>query len=223
MRMSKKPEERRREIIEAALELFLEKGYENVSVKDITNKLGVAAGLFHYYFRTKEEVFMECVKYDRQKFLYKIKEKDYFPPGAGAVEKMNRLLRDAMQSLEPKNRLIRDAFTLNSAMLLHHVRDYVISEMADTAAELIEEGNAEGVFRCKYPQATAEIALFGISHYFLRERERDPGLKNCMIGEFVYKRREDLRNIVMDLLNMEEPHGLLSFCAEEEKNPADSK
>lgn len=45
------------EIIEAALELFLEKGYEGTSVRMIQKKVGSEIGLFYYYFKSKDEVF----------------------------------------------------------------------------------------------------------------------------------------------------------------------
>ncbi len=48
---------KRNEILSAALELFLEKGYEKTSVRMISQKVGCEVGLVYYYFKTKEEVF----------------------------------------------------------------------------------------------------------------------------------------------------------------------
>ena len=48
---------KRDEIIAAALELFLEKGYEGTSVRMIQKKVGSEIGLFYYYFSSKDEVF----------------------------------------------------------------------------------------------------------------------------------------------------------------------
>ncbi|HEX3026867.1 MAG TPA: TetR/AcrR family transcriptional regulator [Clostridia bacterium] len=79
MRITKKPEERKQEIVEAALELFLQKGYDNVTVKDITTKVNVAAGLFHYYFHSKEDVLLECVRLDRKNFFDALTRSNCFP------------------------------------------------------------------------------------------------------------------------------------------------
>ncbi|MBR6743669.1 MAG: TetR/AcrR family transcriptional regulator [Clostridia bacterium] len=44
-------------ILAAALETFLEKGYESTSVRNISQKVGCEVGLIYYYFKTKEELF----------------------------------------------------------------------------------------------------------------------------------------------------------------------
>ena len=44
-------------IINAARELFYEKGLTGVTVRDIANKAEVNLALLHYYFRTKDKIF----------------------------------------------------------------------------------------------------------------------------------------------------------------------
>ena len=57
MRVTKEPEERRQEIIETAMRLFYEKGYEKTSIADIAKAIGVAQGLCYRYFPSKEALF----------------------------------------------------------------------------------------------------------------------------------------------------------------------
>lgn len=217
MRVSKKPEERKLEITQAALELFMEKGYKNVSVKDITTKVNVAVGLFHYYFRSKEDVLMECVRLDRQKFLDEINADGYFPTEMNAVEKINRLVSVAMRNITERTQLIKEAQDINDAMLIHQIRDYVFGVLSDKLTEFIIQGNDEGIFACKYPQATSEIALFGLSHYFSREQERNPTLKQLIFGEYIYVHSDKIISIMMGLLNMKEQNGLFEFDKDKEK------
>nr|WP_319488968.1 TetR/AcrR family transcriptional regulator [uncultured Caproiciproducens sp.] len=223
MRVSKKPEERKLEIAEAALKLFLEKGYENVSVKDITNKVNVAAGLFHYYFHSKEDVFMECIRFDRQKFIDEFNESDYFPANMGAVDKINLLLSETLHNIMARTQLVKDGWNINSAMLLEQVKDGVLGGISDKLAEFIIQGNEEGVFDCKYPQATAEIAVYGLNHHFMREQQRDPSLKQYLLGEYVFIAREKIRDIFMSMLNMKEPMGLFDFQAADAKTETQNK
>ena len=63
MRVTKDPEIRRQELVQASLELFLDKGYEKTSVKDIVAAVGVAQGLFYYYFPSKEDILKEIADY----------------------------------------------------------------------------------------------------------------------------------------------------------------
>jgi AcrR family transcriptional regulator len=44
-------------IFDAATELFLEKGVDRTSVRDIANKAGINLALMNYYFRSKENLF----------------------------------------------------------------------------------------------------------------------------------------------------------------------
>lgn len=49
-------------IIDAARELFYEKGFTGVTVRDIAGKAGVNLALLHYYFRTKDKIFEIVLK-----------------------------------------------------------------------------------------------------------------------------------------------------------------
>lgn len=52
---SKPPEIRKKELIDTAAELFAEKGYEAVSIRDILEKVHGAPGMFYYYFKSKQD------------------------------------------------------------------------------------------------------------------------------------------------------------------------
>ena len=54
MRISKEPEARKQEILETAMKLFAEKGYEKTSISDIAKEIGVAQGLCYRYFPSKD-------------------------------------------------------------------------------------------------------------------------------------------------------------------------
>lgn len=55
---SKKPEVRRQELIDVASALFAERGYEAVSVRDILNVVDGAPGMFYYYFKSKQDIYI---------------------------------------------------------------------------------------------------------------------------------------------------------------------
>ncbi len=46
-----------KKIFDAATELFLEKGVDRTSVREIANKAGINLALMNYYFRSKENLF----------------------------------------------------------------------------------------------------------------------------------------------------------------------
>ncbi|MBS6922329.1 MAG: TetR/AcrR family transcriptional regulator [Lachnospiraceae bacterium] len=62
MRITKEPEERKQEILDTAMRLFHEKGYEKTSITDIAKTIGVAQGLCYRYFPSKEALFDSAIE-----------------------------------------------------------------------------------------------------------------------------------------------------------------
>jgi Transcriptional regulator len=57
-----KEDARRDEIVTAALRLILDTGYNNVTLADIAEQVGVSKGLISYYFPRKEDVFLAVLE-----------------------------------------------------------------------------------------------------------------------------------------------------------------
>lgn len=62
MRVVKKPEERRAEMVAAASKLFAQQGFVRTSVAEIVTAVDVAKGLFYYYFTTKDDMVKAVVE-----------------------------------------------------------------------------------------------------------------------------------------------------------------
>ncbi|MFT4145944.1 MAG: TetR/AcrR family transcriptional regulator [Mobilitalea sp.] len=54
-------EQRRVEILNAGLELFVTKGYMETKISDIAKKVSMSTGLLFHYFESKEKLYMELV------------------------------------------------------------------------------------------------------------------------------------------------------------------
>jgi TetR/AcrR family transcriptional regulator, cholesterol catabolism regulator len=50
------PDETRRVLMEAALDLFAEKGFSRASMQEVADRAGVTKGAFYHHFSTKEDV-----------------------------------------------------------------------------------------------------------------------------------------------------------------------
>ena len=57
---STKPDTRER-ILQAAFTVLGRQGYENTSIKDIAEEAGVAQGLIHYHFKSKEQLVLSVL------------------------------------------------------------------------------------------------------------------------------------------------------------------
>lgn len=56
------PEVRRAELLDAALEVFAELGYERATLNDVADRVGVTKGALYHYFASKEQLFVELVR-----------------------------------------------------------------------------------------------------------------------------------------------------------------
>jgi AcrR family transcriptional regulator len=61
-RWKRRPAQRPRQIIEAALEVFGQRGLSNAHLDDIASRAGVSKGTIYLYFENKEALFREVVR-----------------------------------------------------------------------------------------------------------------------------------------------------------------
>lgn len=55
---TRKSEETRRHVMEKALAIFLEKGFERTTLRDLSQTTGLSLGAFYYYFPSKESIIL---------------------------------------------------------------------------------------------------------------------------------------------------------------------
>ncbi|MCR5796977.1 MAG: TetR/AcrR family transcriptional regulator [Eubacterium sp.] len=62
MSRKEQKEERRKAILMAALQLFVERGYHETKIADIAKAVSMSVGLMFHYFESKEALLIELVK-----------------------------------------------------------------------------------------------------------------------------------------------------------------
>ena len=77
MALTKKAEKTRSRLLESARRLISERGFDHVSVEDITKDSGVAKGTFYHYFECKEEVVAELSFQSRVSLYHVLQKKKY--------------------------------------------------------------------------------------------------------------------------------------------------
>ena len=140
-RISKAPEERKKELIEVASKLFELKGYEKVSVRDILSEVNGAPGMFYYYFKSKEDIFLACMEtYFDEKLKNKLgilqnKEIDY----EERIKILRELIvKDISQFTTRYNFSKENSITDNSYRLWELI--HYIGKFIDVYSEFIIEG-----------------------------------------------------------------------------------
>jgi len=58
----KQKDNRRRDILNCSLDLFIRQGYAGTSTRQISRTLGISSGLLFHYYDTKEQLYLEHLK-----------------------------------------------------------------------------------------------------------------------------------------------------------------
>jgi len=56
------PDSKKEAVLLTAVQLFIEKGYRQTSLDDVAEKLKITKPALYYYFRNKEEIYLECYR-----------------------------------------------------------------------------------------------------------------------------------------------------------------
>ncbi len=72
--MSSKKEQKRESIIKTSLELFSKQGFHKTTIPDIAKKLNMSVGNLYNYFKSKDILAQEAIKYTSDYLGSKIKE-----------------------------------------------------------------------------------------------------------------------------------------------------
>ena len=156
--MRKKPEERKKEILDAADRLFAEKGYDNTSTNDILEAVGIARGALYHHFSTKEAIMDSLI--ERYSNL--------------ALAAMKTVADD--RSLSVKERFIQSILSANIGRAggaeimrqVHRPQNALMHEKMQRAylngappilAEIIRDGIEQGLFHTEYPYECMEMMV----------------------------------------------------------------
>ncbi len=70
-RVKKTREERQKEILDAALKVFLEKGYRNTTMEDVINETSLSKGGFYYHYGSTKDILIDIMKFGNYSFFEK--------------------------------------------------------------------------------------------------------------------------------------------------------
>ncbi|MBX6771076.1 MAG: TetR/AcrR family transcriptional regulator [Chloroflexi bacterium] len=160
-------EERRAQILRAALEVFATRGYTNATISDIAQQAGLAHGTVYLYFRGKEEIFQSLVTSFTHQLLTEIGAHDNRDGEPGALaDDLYRMFSTGLalcaQARCVTAVLLRE-YILQGPELAGGMRDLeqeFIARLSERLSRAIERGEIRHIV----PEFAALIitALFGV-------------------------------------------------------------
>jgi len=98
-------EKRRKKILEKALAVFMDDGFENATFQKIADRCGITRTILYLYFKNKREIFTYSIK----QLLMSVEENINVIRGDAAInsiEKIIRVLHDIFKLLEQSRQLL---------------------------------------------------------------------------------------------------------------------
>ena len=163
---------RRRELLEAAVSVFSEKGIASASVDDIVRAAGVAKGTFYLYFATKVDAIDAVAEWMVETVVERIQivaaDDDRSP-----VERLLAFGASVRQvGDEPYERDLIEVIHRPENRVLHdRTGERALSQLAPVVAAIIASGIEQGLFRQQDPVRAGAwvMACFGSLHEVVSE------------------------------------------------------
>ncbi|MFD7522010.1 TetR/AcrR family transcriptional regulator [Paenibacillus chitinolyticus] len=160
MARNKYPEETINQILTVALNLFIQKGYEQTSIQDIINELGgLTKGAIYHHFKSKEEILQAVTDHLFQgvdDMLSGVRD-DKELNGLEKLRKISHVsldnpAQDELASVAPN--LLR-----NPKMLAAQIENIIDKAVPIYIQPIIEEGMRDGSIRTDYPRELSEVLM----------------------------------------------------------------
>lgn len=158
MRIVKEAEERRNEILDAADELFGEKGFDGTSTNDILDKVGIARGTLYYHFKAKEDIMDALIERYNASLLSAART----AASDKNVPINERILRVVMAlniSGRSSEKIIQHIHRPQNALMHQKIQKVIIGGVTPILAEIIREGIDQGLFSTPFPYECMEMVV----------------------------------------------------------------
>src|SRR5262249_48247019 len=143
----------RRQLLANAIQLFKERGFEEVTIDDIIRPLEISQATFFNYFPSKDAILHQAA--EDTVVRYREMLEDEIQRDAPTAEKMHRLLEAMGRGLQSDKRFYRTLFT-RSAINFGNVRAEGI--LSDLSAAVMRQGQRRGEIGPEYdPHELADI------------------------------------------------------------------
>jgi AcrR family transcriptional regulator len=150
-------EKRRKQILSAGLDLFIQKGLVATKVSDIADAVGMSVGLLFHYFESKEQLYEELIKIGLTKSQTTL--------SADSDEPLQFFTEIAGNIFNKNNTFTVKMFVLmnqaaNCELLIEDVRRQLRQDNLIESANIIRTGQENGTIRDGDPLALS-VAFWG--------------------------------------------------------------
>ena len=156
MARNKYPEITVERILDAAKQLFLEKGYDNTTIQDIVDHLGgLTKGAVYHHFKSKEDIICalsDKLFFDRNPFM-EVKQRT----DLNGLQKMQEVMRLNQSNTQGTDISIQILPLLKNPRIFAELIESNRIHLSPRWLELMEEGIADGSIQTEYAKEISEL------------------------------------------------------------------
>lgn len=181
-RIALRQEARRREVLEAAVAVFSERGYRAASMADIAARLGMGKASLYHYVDSKEEVLIELYEDVLRENV--IAARGIAAARGSAREALAELIADRV-AYTCRNRELLRVFFEEEAELPARQQARLISvrhEYEETLLEVVAAGEAAGEFSLRTTPAIFVNTVLGAANWTYKWYQPDGALSPEQLG-----------------------------------------
>ena len=158
MRVVKKAEERKNEILDAADELFAQKGFDGTSTNDILEKVGIARGTLYHHFKSKEDIMDALIDRYSDGLLdaAQVIAADKTIP---VVERVIRVVMALNLSGGSSKEIMEHIHKPQNALMHQKIQKVIINRVPLILTGIIREGIEQGMFSTPFPYECMEMVV----------------------------------------------------------------
>lgn len=182
-RREREKEERRQSILQAAREVFFQKGFYSATVDSVAERAEVSKGTVYLYFESKETLLAHLLLEGLEALVAYLEEAYAADRVLSAEERMRRLGWAYLQFFQREPLYFRFLMAVDRGRFQEAVSPQVYQDVLAASLEgltwvvrAVEQGNADGLFDCCDPQqaaATLWATLNGVLELMEHPLRRD--------------------------------------------------
>jgi AcrR family transcriptional regulator len=171
--------ETREKLLQAAKNMFSQKGYWGTRVSDIVKEAGVSQGTFYIYFKSKDAIFKELVLQVKEKIIDILKN----PEGKTLMEKLENINLKLLHLLY-ENKSITEIFLyqlFSTNKELKNIYFETVEIARKSISGMIQEAIDKKEIRQVNPENTADIFI---------------GYKKMLFEDFILKKDYPFKEVL---------------------------
>ncbi|WP_433940840.1 TetR/AcrR family transcriptional regulator [Paenibacillus lautus] len=160
MRIVKKAEERKNEILDAADALFGQKGFDGTSTNDILEKVGIARGTLYHHFKSKEDIMDALI----DRYAVRLLDRAQAIALDKRIPVIERIIRVVMalnisDDGESGKEIMEHIHKPQNALMHQKIHKVIINGVPPILTDIIREGIEQGLFSTPYPYECMEMVV----------------------------------------------------------------